>query len=177
MKKKGAIAGSIVDWYALIGFILMMILFYFLFSFFGKQREVVAPQDENIVFGQQLLNTYLKTTLTIEGKQRSISSIIEELATTKDSDTFAQKKIILASFTDDLFNHLSIGKYTLRVGDTDSSQVITEGTPKPFGGKPVVSGVAYHYSYLPSSRGPITVTLILYSYEAAIAETPYADTK
>ena len=175
--KKGVMAGSIVDWYSYLAFILMMILFYFLFSYAGTHRTIVISGEQDTLFGDSLLNTYLQTPLVIEGEQRSVSSWIEELAATKDPQTFEQKRKRLATFTDSIFSQLTIGKYILQIKDVGNYNLVAQGTPKPLLGKPVVNGITYHYAYLPSPQGYVTVNLILYSYEAAVAETPPHDTK
>ena len=121
--KKGALAGTIADFWAYVAFVFIVMIFYAFFSYSGKsveENKIISAQIR-LSQGLNLIN-YLKTPYTLNEKQITMSDLISIYYNEKNKDKKDFYYAEILKKTRETFNPLEYCRFSeivnskLRVG-------------------------------------------------------------
>lgn len=91
INKKGSLTAPIVDFWAIIVFIFLIILFYFVITFSVKEGKVEMENRAEALQANALLLSYLRTPITVDSRNIQMSELIIESYSRNNFDDFKIK--------------------------------------------------------------------------------------
>ncbi|MFC1768450.1 hypothetical protein ACFLZX_01675 [Nanoarchaeota archaeon] len=167
MNKKGFIASSVVDFYATVIFLVVIILIYSFFQYSGvKDIPIYGKADD--LFTQAYLQTYLKTPMECGYGSKTVADCIELLHEAQGGADYDNVYDIWKEESSKLFKetlrgvHVTISTERISLSGPVKSDIFNEEI-EGSDASPLVKEIGFQCAILTSDRGSFAVDILLIS--------------